>query len=429
MEGILTVEAPSAIHVPANSGLRLACPVDPGALKHVAFFSAPFAVVETNGDFVAYAAREPNWDVKLRAEGPRLLVDFGSGGYEVSGSGATLKQSLAEYRTRVQKVPTPAASRILESIQRVITLDLWLPDGKIWHTYADVRSLLSRLAELNLAAGTLLYLPGWNGPYDTGYPGYTPAEELGGEAGFAEIVGTASDLGAVIMPHLNFWAYDPSSGLLPDHEEIQVHDARGNPAGWPGVLRVGYTNPLAFIRIDDPRWQELFFSYFDPLVRHYGLAAVFLDQIGAYEDDPVCDLRSATLELSKRIALNYPELLIGGEVLREELLQYIPLSQAWGPAWCGVETDYSGYFSPICRLAFGDRVRFFGHLGLPAAVPSRYVWTNYPFLVEKGTAGAFEMAQNHRRQLGAIPHVRLNYRQYGIDEESLKVLQGREDGC
>lgn len=296
---------------------------------------------------------------------------------------------------------------------------MWLADGRIAHTYHDVIRLLGELARRRLAEGALLYLPGWFAPYDRKYPLYAPAEELGGKKAFGKLLALARNLGAIIMPHLNFWGYDPTLDPLLDRATVQGHDRDGNLARWPRFTPLFASNEVCYMRISHPAWQKIFFRYFDALVGDYGLEAIFLDQIGNVFEDPACDYQAATTALLRRIHAAFPQLLIAGEVLSEALVDHICLFQS---AWLddGVQ-DQS--WSPVIKHLYPDKIRFFPNLFLASATPCRYVVTPYKWFVEQGTAPAFARYQTFNRQLGGIPSARIDYNRFGLDRASLAVLR------
>ena len=331
---------------------------------------------------------------------------------------ASLKDAVDIY---LQRYPLPVLPQRASHIKRVITLDMWLPDGKIAHDYNDAIRLVEELADKGLAKDSLLYLPGWHAPYDLQYPAYMPSKALGGKKTFRHMLEIADQAGVTIMPHFNYWAYDVSSKVIKGYEAFQVRDHDGVPQGWAGILKTGYTNPLAYMRIDDPRWQSVFFEYLEPLLNDYPVKALFLDQIGCWAGNSE-EFDTATLSILERLRNIKPDLLLGGEVLNDRLISHIDICQAWGQPWCGLEIDFTDSFSLIVSILFADKVRFISHLGLPCAKPCRYCWTNYPYIVDRGCLKAFEQAQQHNRRMGGIPHVRLAYNRWGIDDYSLKIL-------
>ena len=64
------------------------------------------------------------------------------------------------------------------------------PNWMISHDYNDVINLTEELAEIGCPKDTLIYIPGWNGAYDSSYPAYQPCAELGGVRKFNEMIET-----------------------------------------------------------------------------------------------------------------------------------------------------------------------------------------------------------------------------------------------
>ena len=400
------------LHIPANSGIRLRAG-DP-RISEIGSLAVPLVVLETDGGF------QPVWSTsRLRFCPADDGLSFEAEGLTCPDTCDTLQAAVGAYR-QAHPLPVKIGPERPRRFARAVTLDLWHPDGRILHTYDDARSLVRDLADRGLADGTLLYLPGWSAPYDMGYPQYRPADELGGPVGFRSLVDKARGLGTTVMPHLNFWAYDASSGLLPNHREFQVRGPDGTPMEWPGVLRPGFTNPLAYMRVDDRRWTDVFFSYVDPLISDFGLQAVYLDQIGHDVDEGIVSGSQAMLE---HIHTEHPCLTVGAELLIDFLVPYVDVMQAWGMPWSGIMVDFSQDFSPIARLLYQNSLVFISHIGQPCAVPAPACWANYPFITEKGHAAAFKMSQSHNRDVGCVPHIRIAYRSHGLDAESMRIFE------
>jgi len=412
----------AVLHVPANSGVALTKECASLAKNGWAFV-CPFLAVEHNGRFTGY--RWQPWS-PLRS-GPVMTREQDQwravwpAGTRVAAMEETrsLPELVRAYR-RIQPLPDVPGKTVCDRVRRTIFLDLWLADGRITHTYHDVIRLLKELENTHLAEGTLLYLPGWFAPYDQKYPLYEPAEELGGKQVFRRMVALAGKIGSVIMPHLNFWGYDPRLDPLMDRSVVQARDHSGNLAHWPKFCNLFMGNEISYMRISHPDWQKLFFRYFDALVGDYGLEAVFLDQMGNVLEDPACDFQSATTALLRRIHASFPHLLIGGEVLSEALTDHVGLIQS---IWLNDVHEQS--WSPVIKHLYAGKVRFLPHLFLAAAKPCRYVVTNYQWFVERGTEAAFKHYQSFNRRLGGIPSVRIDYNRFGIDAESRAVLKTR----
>jgi hypothetical protein len=416
---IVKLSPKQLIHLTSNSGLRLRS--DDKRITQLGKPACPLIVVESDEMFIPYVSQHS------------ILITVGASNTEITsddllalGRFETLNAAVRAYLDCHSSSKISDRSRHVP-IQRAITLDMWLPNGQIAHNYADAIRLVKELAQRQLGKGMLLYIPGWHAPYDTGYPAYKPSEALGGTQQFSDLIRIATDHGICVMPHLNFWAYDVSSSLLPDYMDYQVRDDEGKPMGWPGILRTGYTNPLAYMRIDDTRWQDVFFRFVEPLVTELDIQALFLDQL-SFNVPMAPAFDAALLSMLDRLLALKPNLLLGGEFIDERLFHRVRLFQSWGQPWCGVEQDFTDSFSPIVAMLFGNDLALISHLGLPCATPCRYCWTNYPFIVQQGHKVAFKLAQEHRRAIGGLPHVRLDYNRFGIDDQSLAVLQENQ-GC
>lgn len=407
----LFIKAEEYIHLTCNSGLRLKA--DDPRFERVQHPVKPFVVVESQNGYTPIVA-EQKLEIASHTDGAVIKSDS----LEVMPVLASLDKAVEVY---LKKYPLSDTSGRAAHLKRAITLDMWLPDGRIAHNYEDAIRLIEELDNKELADGTLLYIPGWHSPYDTQYPAYAPSDELGGTVMFREMLESADKAGVTIMPHLNYWAYDVKSGLIDDYADFQVRNEQGQPMGWAGTMKTGYTNPLAYMRVDDPRWQKIFWNYLEPLLNNFPIKALFMDQIGFWNQGAAFD--DATEAILCRLRRITPDLLLGGEGLSDKLITHIDISQAWGQPWCGLDVDFTDSFSPIIAIMFKDKVKFMSHLGLPCAKPCRYCWTNYPFIVERGYEKAFELGQKHAHQMGGLAHVRLNYNAYGIDQQSLDVLK------
>lgn len=416
----------SWVHITSNNGLRFRASdprlnrvldipaIDPRA-SSIGPMMASLVVLESPKGFKAI------WSADL----PRIKVDGTT--LTVSGEGVqssedlpSLEAAVARFRREHPAVPKSSPGRP-PRISRGVTLDLFLPEGRIANRLDDAERLVRELAERGLSQNALLYLCGLFAPYDSGYPRYVPAEEVGGASGLARLAEAAREHGVKLMPHVNFWGYDVKSALIPDYQDFQVRDAQGNPMGYEGTTWVGATNPLAYMRVDDKRWTDIWFGYIDALVDRFSIEALFLDQIGLTPDDGI---REGTIRMLQRLNRDHPGLILGGEILKEFLLPYVDIFTCWGTPWCGIAgDDLTDNFSPIVRLLFAEQVVYMAHMGLPSATPGRYCWTNYPWLVEHGTEGAFQRAQAYRRRLGGIPHVHVTrYGPEGLDPLSLQIL-------
>lgn len=419
------------IHITSNNGLRFQATdlrlnqvldipaIDPRA-SSIGPMMAPLVVLESKRGFKAIGCISLP---RIRLDGTTFTVTAER--VQASEELPSLQAAVAHFR-QMHPLPPKSSPGRPPRIARGVTLDLILPEGRIAHRLEDAERLVRELADRGLSRDTLLYLCGMFAPYDSAYPRYVPAEEVGGDTGLARLVETARKHGVRVMPHVNFWGYDVQSGLIPDYRDFQVRDAAGNPMGYEGITWVGSTNPLAYMRVDDRRWLDIWFGYIDPLIDRYSIEALFLDQIGLTPDEGI---REGTIRMLQRLHRDHPGLILAGEFLVEFLVPYVDIFTCWGTPWCGLAgDDLTDNFSPVVRLLFGGQIVYMAHMGLPSATPGRYCWTNYPWLVERGTDGAFRRAQAYRRRLGGIPHVHLiAYGSRGLDPLSLEVLEGKGD--
>jgi hypothetical protein len=94
-------------------------------------------------------------------------------------------------------------------IPLVVVFDMWLANNEAAHNYLHLRDVCRDMARLGVPKGTVIYLPGWCGPYDGGYPAYEPVPELGGRSAFQEAVEAAHEAGYAVMVHTLGWGADP----------------------------------------------------------------------------------------------------------------------------------------------------------------------------------------------------------------------------
>jgi hypothetical protein len=423
----LTIRFPDisklALHLPTHSGIRIDDTFNKDLLPIPGHYCCPVGVIEYEGKFIAV----------FDPEGKAFMEVYScDGGWDWSwqskqnlnlvwGQTQSLKDSIKLYR---EIRPLDVINRdILSTIKRIITLDMMLSSGEVVHCYDDVVDLIGELATAHLASGTMIYIPGWCGQYDKGYPNYEPSKQLGGELGFSRMVEKANQENVILMPHMNYWGYDPGLGLFTEDQlkDMQLYDEQGVPSGWAGP-----TNPFFYMRPDHPEWQKVLLKQITSFLAKYDIKAIMLDQIGFEVMDKRCDFKKGTDEILNQIRLLKPQLIISGEMLKDHLVSRVNLIQSWGMPWCGLDIDLTTYTSTITKALFPE-VSFYGHLGLPAISEGKYTWTNYEYISKKGIEAAFYEAQQHLSIMGGIPHVRLHYKTNGLDAVSLSYLHSPEN--
>ncbi|WP_188994220.1 DUF6259 domain-containing protein [Paenibacillus nasutitermitis] len=412
-----------ALHLPTHSGIRIDATFNKELLPIPGHYSCPLGVIEFEGKFISV------FDPEGKAH---MEVYSCDGGWEWSwqseqhlklvwGQTENLEDSINLYR---EVRPMDTINRdALSKIKRILTLDMMLSNGEVVHCYDDVIDLIVELASNHLASGTLIYIPGWCGKYDKDYPNYLPSEQLGGEQGFSRMMEKANRENVIVMPHMNYWGYDPELQLFTKDQlkDMQLHDEHGVPAGWAGP-----TSPFLYMRPDHPEWQKVLLKQITSFLAKYDIKAIMLDQIGFEIRDKRCDFKKGTDEILNQIRLCKPELIISGEMLNDHLVSEVNLIQTWGMPWCGLGIDLTAYTSSITKALFPE-VSFYGHLGLPAISEGKYTWTNHEYLSQKGIEAAFYEAQQHLSAMGGIPHVRLHYKTNGLDSISLRYLLSRDN--
>lgn len=87
---------------------------------------------------------------------------------------------------------------------------------------------------------------------------------------------------------------------------------------------------------------------------------------------------------------------------------------------------WSGYSKPSPPKLFGDYAIFCGHLSIPVPFPGRQVGllAAGPFW-DKWWAGdeGYRIVQEHYDRRGAIKTLRLNLKDFGLDEETRRVIE------
>ncbi len=133
----------------------------------------------------------------------------------------------------------------LDEIRVFAIFEMFRSDGEILNTFADVTSFCHDLQKLGITGGVVVRLVGFHGRFDSHYPYFDPADELGGPGGMRELAEAVHAGGNRFSTHLNLWGLDP---YLEDFEEIEhlalPYDRAyeriptgqiGPYEGWPGV--------------------------------------------------------------------------------------------------------------------------------------------------------------------------------------------------
>lgn len=120
----------------------------------------------------------------------------------------------------------------INDIKFVVTADMMRSNREISHDFKDVVGLAREIKKHRDPKQVLLYIPGWQGAYDSGHPGYRPAPELGGEQGFGEMVKALHDWGFKLMIHTTSYGIDPYVDDVDTWEKAMTRDQNGKIIGW-----------------------------------------------------------------------------------------------------------------------------------------------------------------------------------------------------
>ena len=339
---------------------------------------------------------------------------------------ATCDAAVAAYRQWMTQVfPQPERYRPgwTEKIPGCVMLQLWAGTGEIDHTLDELAGLLAAMHKAGVPRDTLVYFWGWFAPFDTKYPEYWPAPEVGGEAGFTKVIEAARRFGYRLLPHTNHQGFNADVPGFSEFSADQATDVQGNKLGW----REGGEPPIEYMRPSSARWRAHHIAKLKRFVDAFPVDAIFWDQYGMMADDPQCDYFRYAHVLSGELQAALPNLVITSEILNERIYD-LPVWMHWGTPWCGLpvreempHTDLIGkLFQPLLAATFG-------HQGTPAAVPVPHTWPSYYWYIEHyGQLEAVRRAHAWHRSVGCVPSVRVNFREYGLDPVALAILKGED---
>lgn len=303
---------------------------------------------------------------------------------------------------------------------------MWGSDGVILADYGDVINLIRELESFKAPKDTILYLAGWSWRWDGRYPEYYPAEKLGGVERFKEMVEEAHRAGYRIMPNMNCLGLDYR---LPAYRKLwrhQIVDRLGRKRGWNGTFPGAATLPFAYMRPCSRAWRNYLLSKILSVVHEFNIDAVYLDQTLIVIDDPKCNMELGLRRLIRELKEMVPDVLVGGEGCHERIAGSVPFCQMHGSPWSltQVGIPYEKDSLVYVKL-FGDYVFFCGHISIPPAFPGRQVGllAKSPYYDKFWNKWGYDYAQRYYDLRGAIITVRINYRSFGLDEETRRVIE------
>lgn len=201
-----------------------------------------------------------------------------------------------------------------------------------------------------------------------------------------------------------------------------IHDALQMDEVW--------TYPIAGMNINNPMWQQWLVQEIVNLVRATGVDAIHLDthHVGV----SLWDWREPLAAMREQL----PGTVFGSEVQDEQGLQTFALTQMtseWPYLVRMHQPDPEAlrltwqHRSPVSRLITQRYARNYMHLVSAAAfVPVGSVANHEPpSLDRKPRLQAIEELLAHADELGVIPTLRVNYRDYGLDPATRAFVQAR----
>ena len=432
----IAVSAPVGwrVHVPTHSGVRYVHV--PEGWSATVPLATRCAVFENGHTFLNLTCREPEYapaEVEIGSDGGRCRLTWIFKGSQQPSFRLLQFDSWAELirdHRDWMLANTPVAPleetapEWLRNCPAMVYLDIETIDGKgLHHDFDDVARLADALHDASAPPNTMIYLTSWNDGGERRWPTYEASRLAGGLEGLVNAAGKLHERGYKLMLHANVWGCSP---IHPEYTSLHsgiVHNRAGHPLGWREFHR-RHISQYVYVWPDSRAFLEVFWGSLEPVIRAVGADVLFLDQAGILADDPVHDILDATRRLIGLIKDTCPELVIGGQAVNSRLADLVPLWQLWGTPWSG--HGWGQPFrrrSPLIADLFRGLARFCAHRNLPAAVPGQFLSSYEAFAEDLGVIGCFLAAQEDNSYHGAMPCVRLNFRDHGIDPLSHEVIQ------
>jgi len=199
----------------------------------------------------------------------------------------------------------------------------------------------------------------------------------------------------------------------------------------------GNTYPILRADTHNPEWIKIFVDEVASVVRKYDIDSLHIDATHYERDKDVLDKLKAEL----------PSIPIGGEEIgimadlgyltfcqnaRQSVLTYADITQTLGttrrryiPDRSEIEEEYKWLGKQSLVSSFvKDYLYLYPHLGVPTAFVRYYTigtWVPPPPTPRRREEQW--KALRNSRTLGYIPGLRLNYREYGLDQETVKAIR------
>lgn len=428
------------LHIPGDDGRLWDASVPAGTVWTPGMARANFLIVEQDGTFTLLTPFENrpaffNWTFKRTAQSLevvwKLKLASALPGWETApapGWSETVHSSrdaaIDAYRTwMLRAFPQPKRHRPewTERIPGCVMLQLWAGTGEIDHTLDDVADLMTAMHQAGVPRNTLVYFWGWFAPFDTKYPEYWPAPEVGGEVAFHRVIEVSRRYGYRLLPHTNHHGFNADVPGFADFAADQTTDADGNKLGW----REAGEPPIEYMRPNSARWRAHHIGRMKRFVDAFPVDAIFWDQYGFIPDDPQCDFSRHAHVFSSELQAALPGLVLTSELFNERLFD-MPVWMQWGTPWCGLPVREEMPHSDLIGALFGPLfAATFGHQGTPGAVPVPHTWPSYYWFINRhgSPREALRRAHAWHQSVGCVPSVRVNFRDHGLDPVALALLR------
>ena len=296
-----------------------------------------------------------------RVRTKRVYFQPGDGGYrvealvEAEGWNSTRSFKVPAWRITRATTIAAAAEPHFAHVERAFRIPRWasrpdVPDwmrrtalvvtlhgmhytGYIFNDYARMLAILQWMATRIPAERVLVFLASWDGRYYWDYPLYTPADRMGGVAGFRALVGGGQALGFRMMPMFGANSANRQQAAFTRVADAATSKIDGDrfDLNW-----VDWDNDrhqdgwLSYMNLGVDSWRTLMVDRIADIIQQYGVDAYFLDIVGGWVNNPKADMHEGTRRLVEELRRRFPHVPVVGEMHYDALLEFIPMYHSFG---------------------------------------------------------------------------------------------------
>jgi hypothetical protein len=212
-----------------------------------------------------------------------------------------------------------------------------------------------------------------------------------------------------------FLVYEGENEVTLEFSEAEVPDLSGAWYRIHGVVYSDFIHAYPIVRMDttNDEWVELFTSRVIDIVRKYSIDAVHLDASSTW------DIDAPDYEIDRRLSRALPGIAFSTEVPNVPTMAMFPLSQN------GHMPEHPDKYSPLAHLILKPYRKMYWHLcGANGFVPVAQVCNCRPEPRPVSEEDREDLRQAFRQapQFGMTMTMRVNYRDYGLDEETREAV-------